>query len=91
MRLTAYVVYGILICMTPPAVTVYATDELAEWYDSLEEHHRERVAASVDLLEQMGITLGFPYSSAIEGSALALRELRVQSHGHAIRVFYAFE
>jgi len=76
--------------VTTPAITVYATDEFANWYDGLEERHRERVAACVDLLEQMGITLGFPYSSAIEGSGLALRELRVQSHGHAIRVFYAF-
>jgi hypothetical protein len=50
--------------MTPPAITVYATDEFAEWYDGLEERHRERVAACVDLLEQMGTTLGFPYSSA---------------------------
>jgi hypothetical protein len=77
--------------MPTPAITVYATDEFAEWYDGLEERHRERVAACVDLLEQMGITLGFPYSSAIEGSDLALRELRIQSHGHAIRVFYAFD
>jgi len=72
-------------------VTVYATDEFADWYDGLEEHHRERVEASVDLLEQMGVALGFPHSSAIEGSDLALRELRVQSHGHAIRIFYAFD
>jgi len=77
--------------MTTLAVTVYATDELAEWYDGLEEHHRERVAASVDLLEQMGLALGFPHSSAIAGSDIALRELRIQSHGHAIRVFYAFD
>jgi hypothetical protein len=71
--------------------SVYATDEFEEWYDGLEEAHRERVAACVDLLEQMGITLGFPYSSAIEGSGFALRELRIQSHGHAVRVFYAFD
>lgn len=77
--------------MPDPAVTVYATDEFADWYDGLEERHRERVAASVDLLEQMGVTLGFPYSSAIEGSAFALRELRIQSHGHPILVFYAFD
>jgi hypothetical protein len=74
-----------------PAVTVYATDEFAEWYDGLKEWHRERVAACVDLLEQMGTALGFPYSSAIAGSAFALRELRIQSHGHAMRVFYAFD
>lgn len=77
--------------MATPTATVYATDEFAEWYDGLEERHRERVAACVDLLEQKGIKLGFPHSSAIEGTSLALRELRVQSHGHAIRVFYAFD
>lgn len=77
--------------MPDPAITVYATDEFADWYDGLEELHRERVAAGVDLLEQMGVTLGFPYSSAIEGSAVALRELRIQAHGHPIRVFYAFD
>lgn len=88
--MTAYEERRILLAMTTPAITVYATDEFAEWYDSLEERHRERVAACVDLLEQAGITLGFPYSSAIEGSRLALHELRIQSHGHAIRTFYAF-
>jgi len=91
MRLTAYVLCRIIIGMTTPSARVYVTDELADWYDGLEERHRERVAACVDLLEQMGIALGFPYSSAIEGSDLALRELRVQSHGHAFRVFYAFD
>lgn len=70
---------------------VYATDEFADWYDGLEERHRQRVAACVDLLEQTGISLGFPYSSAIQGSDLPLRELRIQSHGQAIRVFYAFD
>ena len=77
--------------LTAPAATVYGTDEFAEWYAKLEKRHRERVAACVDLLEKMGITLGFPHSSAIEGSDFALRELRVRSHGHAIRVFYAFD
>src|SRR4051812_35632299 len=86
---TAYNLWRIISGMS--TVMVYATDELAEWYAGLEERHRERVAAGVDLLEQMGLTLGFPYSSAIEGSDLALRELRIQSHGHAMRVFYAFD
>jgi hypothetical protein len=31
------------------------------------------------------------YTGAIEGSDLTLRELRIQSHGHPIRVFYAFD
>jgi len=36
------------------------------------------------------VALGFPYSSEIKGSG-ALRELRVRSSGHPLRVFYAFD
>jgi hypothetical protein len=35
----------------------------------------------VGLLEAKGLALGYPHSSAIEGSRHALRELRVQSGG----------
>ena len=35
--------------------------------------------------------LGFPQSSAINGASFALRELRVQSSGRPLRVFYAFD
>ena len=36
-------------------------------------------------------TLREPYSSAIRGSKHALRELRIQSKGRPIRIFYAFD
>jgi len=45
----------------------------------------------VELLEARGVTLGFPYSSEIKGSAIAMRELRVQSGGHRLRILYAFD
>lgn len=45
----------------------------------------------VDLLEARGVALGYPHSSAINGSKHALRELRVQAGGRALRVFYAFD
>ena len=35
--------------------------------------------------------LGFPHTSAIRGSRLRLRELRVSSEGEALRVLYAFD
>lgn len=73
------------------SVEVVGTDEFREWYIGLEDSHRERVKQSVDLLEQAGLTLAYPHSSAIAGSKIALRELRVQSHGHAIRIFYVFD
>ena len=46
----------------------------------------------VKLLEERGVRLGHPYSSGIEGSRHThMRELRVQSGGRPIRVFYAFD
>jgi len=38
-----------------------------------------------------GRALGHPYTSAINGSAIALRELRIQAGGRPLRVFYAFD
>ncbi|WP_370655438.1 type II toxin-antitoxin system RelE/ParE family toxin [Candidatus Binatus sp.] len=38
-----------------------------------------------------GVALGYPYSSQIKGSAIAMRELRVQSGGRPLRVLYAFD
>ncbi len=57
----------------------------------LSESDTDAVARVVDMLAEMGIALPFPYSSAIKGSNLALRELRVQSQGRPLRVFYVFD
>lgn len=39
-----------------------------------------------------GTHLLYPYSSGVEGSKFShMRELRIQSHGDPIRVFYAFD
>jgi DNA-binding XRE family transcriptional regulator len=70
---------------------VVATDEFVEWYDDLDDRTRKSVMRAVDLLEQMGTALKHPHSSQIKGSRYALRELRVQSGGHPIRVFYIFD
>jgi hypothetical protein len=72
-------------------VVVIATDEFADWYQDLEVPDAEAVNRSVRRLEQKGVTLGFPQSSAIQTSRHALRELRVQSAGRPLRVFYAFD
>ena len=41
---------------------------------------------------ESGASLGFPHSSSIEGSKYShMRELRIQSAGHPIRVLYAFD
>lgn len=72
-------------------VEVVVTDEFKAWYGSLDEQDSDAVHQKVDLLEVRGVTLGFPQSSAIQGSAIALRELRVQSGGKPLRVFYVFD
>lgn len=68
------------------------TDEFRAWWESLTEAEQNDVAASVRLLMEHGPTLGFPHSSGIEGSKHAhMRELRVQSGGRPLRIFYAFD
>lgn len=70
---------------------VVATDEFIAWYQDLDDLASEDVNVAVELLELRGATLGFPHSSAIKGATFALRELRVQSGGKPIRIFYAFD
>ena len=68
------------------------TDEFAAWWDDLSEAQQEHVAAIVTLLAEQGPKLPFPYSSGIQNSRHShMRELRVQSGGKPIRVFYAFD
>lgn len=74
-----------------PRVEVVVTDQFTEWYIGLLEQDADAVAVSVERLEQRGVTLEFPYSSAIKGAREPLRELRVQSQGRPLRVFYAFD
>ena len=71
---------------------VEGTDEFAGWFGALEDAEREDIGAVVDLLEQHGPMLRFPYSSAINGSRHAhMRELRVRHAGRPYRVLYAFD
>lgn len=65
-------------------VEVVTTDEFAQWYEALVENEREAVAHLVGLVEQLGVSLRFPVSSAIEGSNYPLRELR--KRGRPIRI-----
>jgi hypothetical protein len=71
-------------------VEVEGTDEFSAWYYELQRMDRVAVAYVVELLQERGVALGYPYSSKIRGSEI-LRELRVQSRGQPLRVFYAFD
>ncbi len=68
------------------------TDEFGDWWAGLSEKEQESVAASVRLLEERGPMLGFPHSSAINGSRHGhMRELRTQHEGRPFRTLYAFD
>ena len=68
------------------------TNEFADWWETLVVSEREDVTALVELLEQHGLGLPYPQCSGIKGSRHDhMRELRVQSSGKPIRVFYAFD
>lgn len=74
------------------ACDVEYTDEFAAWWETLSEAEQEDVTAYVQLLEERDVRLGFPYSSGISQSRYShMRELRVQSGGNPLRVFYAFD
>lgn len=73
------------------ACDVEYTDDFAGWWNDIDEAGQEDVAAYVDRLAARGPHLPHPYSSGVEGSRHShMRELRVQSNGRPIRVFYAF-
>lgn len=68
------------------------TDQFSDWWDSLSEVQQDHSDQVVRLLETRGPRLDFPYSSNVKGSKHShLRELRVQSGGHPLRIFYAFD
>lgn len=68
------------------------TDEFRAWWHTLTESQQDDVAAAVQLLMDHGPQLRFPHSSGVEGSGHRhMRELRVQSGGRPLRIFYAFD
>ena len=71
---------------------VASTDEFDAWWYTLDDFARASIDAHVQLLEEHGPNLGYPYSTDIAGSRHGnLRELRVQSKGRPLRLFYAFD
>lgn len=68
------------------------TSEFEQWWEALDEDQQVSVAASVGLLEEMGVNLPFPHSSGVNGSKHSqMRELRVQHKGDPYRILYAFD
>src|SRR5205085_12075905 len=68
------------------------TNEFERWWDSLDEHEQQSLAASVELLQSLGPSLGRPHADTVKNSAHAnIKELRTQHRGRPIRTFFAFD
>ena len=68
------------------------TDEFKQWWDTLTWDEQAVIDSGVSLLEKLGPSLPFPYSSSIKQSRHGnMRELRSQYAGKPFRAFYAFD
>lgn len=77
---------------SPQVWDVEYTDQFAQWWDDLTLADQDSVDFVVRLLEEKGPTLDFPHSSGIHSSRHSnMRELRAQSGGRPLRIFYAFD
>lgn len=70
---------------------VNATDEFEQWIEGLSHREQKAVLQVVKILEQVGIALGEPYSSALKGTKHPLRELRPKRGASPLRIIYAFD
>jgi len=72
--------------------TIERTKLFDQWYNGLSEADQVVVVAMVGLLEKLGTTLPFPYSSGINGSKHKhMRELRKKYKNKLFRILYAFD
>ena len=68
------------------------TNELESWWDELSARAQDDVSRVVKMFAEQGPQLPYPHSSAVRQSRHGrMRELRIQSGGRPIRVFYAFD
>jgi hypothetical protein len=85
-------IYYIDVIIKDMVWDVEYTNEFGDWWDSLSDKEQNDAVAVITLLAERGANLPFPYASGIVGSKHSqMRELRVQSSGRPLRVFYAFD
>lgn len=71
---------------------IEGTDEFALWFGELSIADQAAVIRSVAHLEQRGPELGRPYADHIKNSRHQhMKELRAQSGGDPLRIFFAFD
>jgi hypothetical protein len=74
------------------AWAVEGTPTFQDWLLGLAAAEQVRILTILELLQEKGPELEFPYSSKVMGSQHAnMRELRIQHGGRPYRVLYAFD
>ncbi len=67
------------------------TETYDRWHAGLTDKEEARVLATLRFLEKQGPMLGRPYADTIKNSRFShMKELRIQSRGDPLRVFFAF-
>ena len=67
------------------------TNEFEVWWEKLSAEEQASMDVLVCMLNRLGISLDYPYSSQIKDSKYGnIRELRIQHKGKPYRIFYAF-
>ncbi|MBC5809441.1 MAG: type II toxin-antitoxin system RelE/ParE family toxin [Candidatus Eremiobacteraeota bacterium] len=68
------------------------TERFDAWYKALKSEEQIRVTFVIERLERDGPHLGRPYVDSVRMSEHAnMKELRVQSGGDPLRMFFAFD
>ena len=68
------------------------TDQFGDWWGTLDDDAQEDVDIMVHVLAERGPALTRPYADTVNESRYPnMRELRVQSKGRPLRIFYAFD
>lgn len=71
---------------------IKTTDTFDKWFDALGDTDRTNTLALMIVLRERGPMLPRPYVDSVKGSKHSnMKELRVQSKGNPIRVFFAFD
>ena len=74
------------------AWNIEATDEFQDWFAGLNSDERVSIASKIDVLEEVGPSLGRPYVDTVKGSKFShMKELRVQHGGKPYRIMFAFD
>jgi len=62
------------------------------WFNELPQKHKIAIATDLEVLRDLGPTLGRPYADQIKGSKFNnLKELRTKVPGHVYRSLFAFD